>query len=49
MDPTPSEMEFLDQDIDYPNGIVFSDPVVEWFRRQCYLDTILTLNVSLHD
>ena len=43
------EIELLHEDIDHPDGVVFCDVVVESFRKQDRLGTILTLDVSLHD
>jgi hypothetical protein len=42
------QIEFLDEDVDHPNGIVLADPVFQAFRKQRALTAIYALNEAPH-
>ena len=46
--PKPGQIEFLDKNVDHPNGIVLADPVFQAFWKQRALPAIRRLNKSLH-
>src|SRR5262245_33363828 len=47
-EPKPRQIEFLDKDVDYANGIVLADPVFQAFRKQRALPAIRALNEAPH-
>jgi hypothetical protein len=42
--PKLAQIEFVDKDVDYANGIVLADPVFQVFRKQRALPAIRALN-----
>jgi len=48
LEPQLSEVEFVAERVDYPDGIVFSDVVVEALREQGDLASVRSLDESLH-
>ena len=46
--PKPSQIEFLDKDVDHPNRIILADPVFQAFRKQRRLTAIDPLNKAPH-
>src|SRR2546422_10974020 len=48
VEPKLAQIEFVDKDVDYPNGIVLADPVFKAFRKQRALPTIRPFNEALH-
>src|SRR2546422_6180438 len=48
VEPKLGQIEFLDKDVDYANGIVLADPVFKAFRKQRALPTIRPFNEALH-
>src|ERR1700720_3093739 len=47
-EPKRGQIEFLDEDVDHPNGIVLADPVFQAFRKQRALSAIHALNEAPH-
>src|ERR1043166_5366810 len=50
-DPVKSQLrqiEFINKDIDHPDGIVIIDPIFQAFGKQCALPAISALNEALH-
>ena len=47
-EPKLSQIEFVDKDVDHPNGIILADPVLKTFRKQRVLTAIRALNKALH-
>ena len=46
--PQLAELERVNEEINHPNRVVFSDVIVEPFGKQNTLGTIFTLNESFH-
>jgi hypothetical protein len=46
--PKLAQIEFVDKDVNHPNGIVLANPVFQAFWKQCALPAIRPLNKSLH-
>ena len=47
-EPKLGKIEFVDKDVDHPNGIVLADPVFQAFRKQRALPAIRALNEAPH-
>jgi len=50
-DPAKAEaakIKLIHENIDHPNRIVFTDPVIQPFGKQCALAAVFTLNETLH-
>jgi hypothetical protein len=43
-----AEIEFINEDIDDPDGIVLANPVIQTFREKRALQSIGTLDEALH-
>ena len=48
VEPKLGQIEFVDKDVDYANGIVLPDPVFKALRKQGALPTIRPFNKALH-
>jgi hypothetical protein len=48
LEPQFPEVEFVDERVDHPNRVVFSDVVVEALREQGDLASVGSLDESLH-
>src|SRR5260370_23618516 len=48
VEPKLAQIECIDEDVDYANGIVLADPVFKAFRKQRALPTIRPFNEALH-
>jgi hypothetical protein len=46
--PKLAQIEFVDKDVNHPNGIVLANPVFQAFWKQRALPAIRPLNKSLH-
>ena len=44
----PTEIQFIDKDIDHPHRIVLANPVLKVFREKRRLTPIYPLNKTLH-
>ena len=47
-EPKITQIEFVDKDVDYANGITLANPVFQAVRKQRPLPTINPLNEALH-
>ena len=47
-EPEFARIEFVDENVDHPNGIVLIDPVIEAFRQKRTLPSIHSFNEALH-
>ncbi len=49
VEPECSKVEFIDENVNYPNWVFFGDVIVQALRQQRDLRPSLTSNESLHD
>src|SRR5713101_1334754 len=47
-EPKLGQIEFIDKDVDQPNGIILANPVLQAFGKQRALPAIQPLNEALH-
>src|SRR5580765_6533770 len=47
-EPKLSQIEYVDKDVDHPNGIFLADPVFKTFRKQRALTAIRAFNEAPH-